>query len=162
MKRYTDYLCVVFYKDGTYRQFQVPAKEWKKSKDFTLRGQKYQMDIERAFQLHGDWMPWIKNNTWMPWSIIVDGIKRFTHKVGLIIFREPDVVSETPVLPSTKSSMKCTLTPREFRSLTKNPVYITYRKKQKFGGKKGGLWMWILIGFVMIIFVMIMSGVIKL
>jgi len=158
--KYTDYLCVVFFKNGTYHQFAFSANDWQKVKDFELRGQKYHVDIESAFQLHGDWTPWIRNNQWLPWSIIVDSTKRLIHKVGLLIFREPDTISETPVLPSTKSAMKGVLTPREFRSLTKNPVYATYRKKQRFGTKKGGLWMWVLVGFILIIFVLYMTGVI--
>ena len=187
-KNYTDYVCLILMPNGQYYQWHLPVASLAKygpKKQFKYHGHTYALDVEKVHELHG-WIPWKEFNWWFPWSIFPELWFRWTHKTGLLIYREPKPVVATPTNPNSSVPVVGVqgivqpvppqivepvlhnttggfnlCTPRMFRGLTLSPLYKDYRKKQRFGSGKGNIWMWLLVGVILIIVMCVSTGIIK-
>jgi len=167
-----DYILLVIRWDGFYHTFHLTKEQAESGKwdVFKYRGFRYSLDTDKAYKVHG-WTPWIKRKWtgwWYPWSYPIEMANRFVLRVGLLVYREPlpkpETVPPTPptlINPTLVGELRgyTKINPRMFRTLTLSPLYKEYRKKQSFHGKKSQ-WFWIMVGLLLIVFIMWVTGVI--
>jgi hypothetical protein len=172
---FQNYIAIVFGKDGLYRtvpeEGTIKEANARKLKNFTVGIHKYKWDATHVSRLCG-WYPW-QMPTFNPFKFLWQWLERRFVSVGVILYREPEddlksgVNSPDEVLlgPMTFDNLVIKgydrVSPALFRGAIKSKLYTRYQKKANFGkGVSSKLVMYLVIGVVVVIILLSVTGVI--
>lgn len=144
---FSDYLCMVILDNNLYHVFRPKPS----TTTYDYKGVKYSVDRECAFRLRG-WTPWKKYQPFIPWSVFAESTYDKKRKTGLLIFKEGNI---NPITSETGVKV---LTPKFSKAHILNPHLRNYRRKQKFQTTGMGILVWGLIGLLLIIGILILTG----
>lgn len=155
MKDYTDYIVIVFFKDGTRHQHYLEAPKAKKV-GLVIRGENYHLDLSKSHKIK--WFPWVDFNWWNPFTMLRYISMSKQHKVGLLVFKEGDpepiYISET--IPEHHEKFG----PAAVKVQVDSKNFQRYQASQKFRTGAGTpVWVWyLLIGVIILLAVLFFTG----
>ena len=105
-RAYSDFVCLILRNDGLFYQFHLDDEHIEKlpmtknNKTFTYRNNTYVFNPDYAHHLKG-WVPWKEFEVFAPWSLPLEIWWKATHKVGIVLYREPK-----PTVPKISPEIK--------------------------------------------------------
>lgn len=157
-EKFTDAMLLVIGEDRSYRHHHMSDPTKKRFKD--AEGRIYNVDLTKSYCLHG-WSPWRKKSWRNPFSLSNEWSWRMTHKVALLIYPDTPSVEGQVIEPmmtfDPQPKAYTDVTPRGYEGLVETKIPIRYFKKWTTGNGKIPLYIWILLGILVIAVIAIMA-----
>lgn len=126
---------------------------------FTVRGQEYTIDLDIAARLFG-WYPGARRSWW--WTTYKDLIFPRAIKQALLVYRQPDSPSPTPIKPLDRLADQraySTMTPYTNKAFTDSKLKARYLRSTPFGGLLDSkVLLVVLLGLIAFVIIFTLTG----
>lgn len=157
-KKFTDVLLLVLGKNRLFRWHHMSDPTKSKFKD--ADGRIYDIDLSKSYLLKG-WVPWKEWEWWHPWSILSEWHWRSNHRIAMLIYQDAPP-NTTEIIKPTFTFLFAAddytdMTPRDYEAFIESRIPMAYYRKWTTGSGKIPLYIWILLGVLVIAVIVIMA-----